>query len=112
MSLYDIEITAGTDATTVRLGGEVDMAAVGHIENELAATLEAGVDVLVLDLSRVTFFDSSGLRLVLRLDRHQRELGRRLVVVPGSRRVARVFELTGVDKQLEFAAEGELPDPG
>ena len=109
MSLFDIEITAAPAVTTVRLSGEIDMAAVPAIEERLRPVLDTEPPTLVLDLSAVSFFDSSALRLVLRLDALQRDQGRRLAIVQGGKRVARVFELTGVDGQLEFVAPDEVP---
>jgi anti-anti-sigma factor len=53
----------------------------------------------------VSFLDSSGLRLLLRLHKDLGDAGRRLVVVQGPRRVARVFELTGAEAQLEIVED-------
>lgn len=59
----------------------------------------------MVDLRLVTFLDSSGLRLLLRLDERQRSAGGRLVIVQGGRRVARVFELTGAGERLEIVGD-------
>jgi hypothetical protein len=42
---------------------------------------------------------------VLRLDKELSEAGRRLVVVQGGRRVARVFELTRAGEGLEIVSD-------
>jgi anti-sigma B factor antagonist len=101
MSLHHVEISDGPGGPVIALTGEVDLSAVAAVEEEIAPTLDAGPELLVFDLRGLDFLDSSGLRLILRIDQAQREAGRRLVVVRGGRRVARVFDLTGADRQLE-----------
>jgi anti-anti-sigma factor len=102
LSLYDVEIEQGAHGPVIALKGEIDLAAVEAVDHDLRPALDPPPPLLVLDLREVEFLDSSGLRLVLRLDREQRERGTRLVVVRGGRRVARVMELTGADRQLEM----------
>jgi anti-sigma B factor antagonist len=102
LSLYDVEIEQGAHGPVIALKGEIDLAAVEAVDHDLRPALDPPPPLLVLDLRGVEFLDSSGLRLVLRLDREQRERGTRLVVVRGGRRVARVMELTGADRQLEM----------
>lgn len=59
---------------------------------------------LVLDLSRLSFIDSSGLRLVVFLHARCEEEGSpALEIRPGPPAVQRVFELTGVIGRLPFA---------
>ena len=56
---------------------------------------------LVLDLRRLSFIDSTGLHVLIRANRRAKEGQLRLL--RGSRRIHRVFELTGTDKRLPFA---------
>lgn len=102
MSLFGVDISKGALGPIAALSGEVDLAAVEGVEERIRTAITDQPDVLVLDLREVDFLDSSGLRLVLALDREQRDRGARLVVVRGGRRVARVMELTGADRQLEM----------
>ena len=76
-----------------------------ELQERLEGSLDDGPALLVLDLREVTFLDSSGLRLLLRLDERQRSNGNRMVLVQGGRRVARVFELTGAGERLEMVAD-------
>ena len=102
MSLYDVQTTDGPLGPVVALSGEIDLAAVDSVEHRIRDVVAGEPDLLVLDLRNVEFMDSSGLRLVLRLDQEQRERQGRLVLVRGGRRVARVLELTGAERQLEM----------
>ena len=55
---------------------------------------------MVIDLSDVTFIDSTGLRSILRYWNDVRGRGFELAIVPGSAQVQRVLTATGVDKVL------------
>ena len=54
----------------------------------------------MLDLREVTFFDSTGLQLVLDADVRAREEGRRFVVAAGDGEPRRVLELAEVIERL------------
>jgi anti-anti-sigma factor len=79
------------------LSGELDRSTVDRFEAALDGTRDAGArDAgarVVLDLSRVTFVDSSGVRSLIGLGR---SLGSSLVLRDPSPRVRRVLELRGL----------------
>jgi anti-sigma B factor antagonist len=90
------------DTHVVELAGEFDIAGVAAVEHELARAEDSDARVIVLDLRKVAFIDSSGLRVVVLANRRQPG---RLVVVRGPRRVQRVFELCDLVKLLPFVDE-------
>jgi anti-sigma B factor antagonist len=57
---------------------------------------------LVLDLSELTFMDSTGVRMILQADQHARRNCATLVVVRPPERVMRVLELVGLEDQLDL----------
>jgi len=81
-----------------------DLTAVGEIDAHTAPTLAAAIEGagpnVRLDLSRVDFVDSSGLRVLI--DSHQRlaEAGGSLTIVSPSHAVQRLFEISGVETYL------------
>jgi len=84
------------------LSGELDFAAAGEAYKQLiACDLPAGAE-LVLDLSRLTFMDSYGIRLILQAGERARRHGAALVVVRPPAQVLRVLELVGLDEQLDL----------
>jgi len=99
-------LTATTDATPdgprVRLAGELDIATAPQADEELRHAESGGPDRLTLDLSSLSFMDSTGLRLVVAAEQRAQESGRQLYVTRGPEAVQRVFELTGVDERLRF----------
>lgn len=86
----------------VELSGEVDMSTVPLMHEyleELLPRLRAG---LVLDLTLVTFLDSSGLAFLCAADRRVKAHGGRLVVYAPTRRIRRLFEISGLTPILEI----------
>lgn len=98
----------------LRADGELDITTAPPL---LAAadTLVAGARGVVLDLSAVTFFDSSAVRLVDRLSRAAAAADARFrVVAPSGSTARRVLELVGlaallVDEDLPTAAATVRP---
>ena len=105
MSLFELQTSDEPYGFRATLSGEIDISTVEDVENGVRTGIDGNVGVVALDLREVSFLDSSGLRLLLRLHKDLDEAGRRLVVVQGPRRVARVFELTGAEAQLEIVAD-------
>jgi anti-anti-sigma factor len=93
----------------ISVEGEVDRTSVELLRQEGESQLEEHGTSLVLDLSRTTFMDSAGLRLIEALHRLARERGGELVVVVASYPVRRLLELApppaSVRVILEHAAE-------
>jgi anti-anti-sigma factor len=86
----------------VALRGELDLSTVGKVQDELRRVEAGAPPVVVLDLSKLTFLDSTGLRCVVTADERARDAGRRLVVVRGPEPVQRVFAITRLEERLEI----------
>ncbi|MFE1805273.1 STAS domain-containing protein [Streptomyces sp. NPDC059533] len=70
------------------------------MHRDLTVALESSRDGLDIDMSAVTFCDSSGLDVLLDLNRMALEAGKSIVVTAPSRPVDRVLRLTGADGVL------------
>lgn len=91
----------------LRLFGELDLAAVPHLESELEGATQQAI---ALDLGGLTFIDVPGLRTVKSAACHPREQRQPLTLIDGSRQVRRLFELTGNEDLLDGrGAEGRRP---
>jgi len=80
------------DVAVVHLAGEVDVAASGAVRARVDA---AASGPLVVELSEVTFVDSSGLRELLRARMECERLGGRLVLAGVPPVLERLLDLTG-----------------
>ena len=107
MSPLEIITERREDQTRVALVGELDIASAPRFEEGLAAVEADTPGVLVLDLRRVDFIDSTGLRSVIAADERARSAARRLVVVRGPAAVERVFNVTQLDRRLDFVDDPE-----
>lgn len=93
----------------LKVFGEFDMTGVLRVEPELGRALEAGdFDSMVLDLSGLEFVDSTGLGVIIDLDRRAQAGEFELSIIPGPRHVQRVFEVTMLSDALPFVT----PPPG
>ena len=94
------QLSDGTARLLVR--GELDMETGPRLDEQIRELEAQRPAVLVLDLREVSFFDSTGLQLVLDADVRAREEGRRFVVLPGDGEPMRILELAEVADRLQL----------
>ena len=86
------------DVVVAELEGEIDSSNAGELQSALAARFPRTATVLILDLSRVTYLDSSGIELLFELGRSLAARRQRIrLIVPEAAPVRRVLELCAVD---------------
>jgi anti-anti-sigma factor len=99
--------TSRTGATTVvTLTGELDLAGVAALEQELDG---AAAGAVVLDLRGLEFMDSTGLRAIVVAALEAQRAGGSLALVAGPEPVMRVFDITRMRERLTFVAPPEAP---
>jgi anti-anti-sigma factor len=107
-SPFDVTIEErGGDTVHVTLLGELDISTASRLEDDLRRVEASSPKLLLLDLSKLDFMDSTGLRLLIGADARAREQGRRLVLIRGNEMVQRVLRVTRLDERLEIV---EGPD--
>ncbi|MGN6167381.1 MAG: STAS domain-containing protein [Solirubrobacteraceae bacterium] len=83
--------------------GELDMRTAELLLDCLAEQRAKGVTDVTVDLAKLTFMDSSGLKALIDLhDRSQAEAWRLRLVAPEYEAAALVLRATGADKALPF----------
>jgi anti-anti-sigma factor len=93
----DLSTTREGSCAVVSVGGEIDPDTAGELADAaLTAMREIGPS-LVLDLSGVTFMDSTGLKVLLAVHQRAQLAGGRLVLAGATRPVKRVVSITGLD---------------
>ena len=102
--LFRCEIEREGDGARVRAIGELDLDAVPALRAEISQLRQAGCHRVIIDLSELSFLDSSGLRLLLDCSAEARQDSHTIALIPGPRAVQRVFELTGTTEHLPFIA--------
>jgi stage II sporulation protein AA (anti-sigma F factor antagonist) len=96
---------------TIALDGEVDLACMENFEPTLDNALEEGQPAyVVLDLGGVSFIDSTGLRLILRIKHRMDDNARgSLFLSRLSKPVQRLLDVTGLANRFEYL-NGEAPE--
>jgi anti-anti-sigma factor len=92
--LFHVSAEPLEDAIIVRATGEIDMSTIDVLRRELDAA-RAGAAAALLDLSGVTFMDSTGLHLLLEASRSSAVSDWGFFVVRPSRAVRRLIEVSG-----------------
>ncbi len=83
---------------TLRPSGDVDIAAVDDLREQWFAVASEQPDCIVIDLSEVSFVDSTGLGVFVGLLKRQREHGGSVVLRGADARAARLLRITGLDE--------------
>lgn len=91
------------DVHTIRLSGELDLATADDVQRELERVEATEADSIVIDLSELTFMDSTGVRLLVTAHARARADSNRLTLLRGGRAVQRILQLSGVEALLPFA---------
>ncbi len=104
-----IEVVPEDEYVTLRLAGEVDLnTAQSMREAALDAMRRHGTN-LRIDLSGVTFLDSTGLEVMLATRRRASLEGGQLHLIDPTQAVMRVLEVTGIDHLFEIAETSDPP---
>jgi anti-sigma B factor antagonist len=101
------EVKQENGRADVALRGELDLATLPVAERAVEK-VDSAATTLVLDLRKLSFIDSSGLRLILTTAEEWDGEARRLFIVRGPAQVERVFELTGAGARLNVIEDPSL----
>jgi anti-sigma B factor antagonist len=93
-----VEINSeGVDPVVISVEGEVDLATSPRLAQALDSALGADATTTIrVDLSKVEFMDSAGLRVLVAARRRAEEAGVGLVLHEPHDRVRRIIEITGL----------------
>ena len=95
----------------LKIAGELDLATSSQLTEALRDASSAGQ--VILDLSELTFLDSSGIHAILELARTQNGNGPVIILNP-SYAVTRVFDIIGIDQHAGIElrrADGRVTVP-
>jgi len=90
------------DHTVLSAAGEIDLSTSENLDGAVVEALDQGTSHLTLDLSEVTFLDSSGLGVIVKALKRAKEVNVTFDVVAANDRVLKVFKLTGLDAVIEI----------
>jgi len=90
------------DLGVISLSGEVDIFTAPQFKESLVELLDSGVRRLLVDLSGVTFIDSTALGVLIGGVRRVNGFGGTMTIVVATRPVERVLSVTGLDRVLSM----------
>jgi anti-anti-sigma factor len=97
-----IRKTVRPGGNTLALTGELDLDSANRLEEAVREVCASGAG-LVIDLRKVTFMDSTGLRVLIVAATLCEEKGHELRIVPGED-IQRILEMSGLDQVLPFTS--------
>jgi anti-anti-sigma factor len=104
MDPFSIESVRRDRSLVLILEGELDLATAPALDDRLAQARATEADTIVIDLLRVSFLDSSGLRVLIK-HACSNQRPKQVQLTKGSPQVQRVFEIAGLVDHLQFAPE-------
>jgi anti-sigma B factor antagonist len=100
--VFDVQAQRVGDRYVVTPAGELDLATAHALGHTLAQAAALGAGHVVLDLRDLSFVDSSGISVILKLQRHFAVEGVRFEVIKGTDVVQRAFALAHVEPLLPW----------
>jgi anti-anti-sigma factor len=103
---FSFDVTRTPSATLVKLCGELDVVCADAFRRKFTDVTEAEPERVVIDLRDLTFLDSTGLALLLRVNEMAQDLGFALSVVSADGDpVGKILRMTGTNAILPLVAE-------
>jgi anti-sigma B factor antagonist len=90
------------DACVIALSGEVDLYTAPEFKQQLLDLIGQGVKEVVVDFTETTFIDSTTLGVLVGGVKRLRPNGGRLSLVCSDRNIAKIFEITGLNKVFDI----------
>ena len=111
MPLLDARVSVsrfGAESFVIAADGELDLYTSELLREKLADVLELGGHHLLVDLTGVSFMDSTALGVLVGAAKALRSSDGQLVLVADDPRVTRAIEITGLQRVLQI--EASLPE--
>jgi anti-sigma B factor antagonist len=103
--LLNVQVeAAAAGVSIVSLAGELDLSTIPGVESRLFDQLRTQ-SAVILDLTRLSFIDSSGIGLLIQAFRATGDDGRLHIVIARGSQVERVLRLVGLDRALPRVLE-------
>jgi anti-sigma B factor antagonist len=93
----------------ILLEGELDLAAKPFLDDAIVAALDTGpIETVIVDLTRVSFADSTTMTWLVQADTRTNAAGGRLIAIAGPGPVLDVLRMTGIDERITVVADGRM----
>ena len=104
---FSAVVTEGNGESVVTVVGELDMATAPELATVLASVVENGLEKVVVDLSGLSFIDSSGIAVLVTAQHRLLEQQRHLALRAARPTALKVFEIAGLVDFLNVQVDPE-----
>jgi anti-sigma B factor antagonist len=94
----------GDDTQVISVRGEIDLFTAPEFQQRIATPIDDGATRVVVDLTEVTFIDSSSLGVLIGAHQRLKPRGGGLVIVCDDRTIVNTFKITGLDSVFEIVS--------
>ena len=102
--LLQFKLSKNGTAETLFVAGELDISSAPAFEHAVSQALGGQGQEFRVDISGLTFMDSTGAQALVRVHKHVERLGRQLVVASPTPGVRMVLEILGLDQIIDVQA--------
>ena len=95
---FDVKASVPLGPAVLQARGEIDVASAPEFHDALSGLIDQGPAILVVDLSEVSFIDSTGLGVLVSAEKQTRADGHELRLVVTHPQITRLLELTGLNE--------------
>lgn len=95
-----LDYRADDGTVVIGLAGELDLASAPELEKAIDRATASGARLVIVDLRRFEFVDSTGISLLVVAHQSALESEHRFAVIKGLPQVDRLLTLTGLDQRL------------
>lgn len=106
---YFTVVSPGSYDSVVKVGGEVDLLTAPRFRQTLDEVLRDRPRTVTIDMADVSFFDSSGINVLVDAFKTGRTMDVELMIHAPSTTVVRVLTLTGLDQVFHIPLEPMTP---
>jgi anti-sigma B factor antagonist len=97
---FDVEADRAGAQLTLYVDGELDAATAPHLLDAFDQHMADPADKVWIDLSAVSFIDSSGLAVLAKMHRRATAAGSNFKIADLSPKVDRIMQITGLDEVI------------
>ncbi len=101
---FEVGVRSEGTVTVVDVAGEVDLYTAPRLEDALTRGATGAPPLVVVNLARTTYMDSTGLRVLTAALKRVRERDGELALVSTEAKIAKLFTITGLDQVFSLSA--------
>lgn len=95
---FEMTVPEVSGVPVLKVRGEIDVASAPDFHASISDIIGRGPEVVIVDMSEVSFIDSTGLGVLVSAEKETREAGKDLRLVVTQPQIMKLLELTGLDE--------------